>query len=204
MEKIDYLLWTAPTQGAVQAVLEAGVAALTVHVAAEDIPNPPLLLGRGSELAAVVSVWVDSIDQRGPIQDVLPDADGYLVTESVPQPRSVPPAITHFTWFPKPDRLTSEEFFEGWHVVHTPSTWALHPTRCGYVRDSVARVLTPGSPRVDAIVFEDFPTVEDYTDPRKLFGSKEALDETSRHLSSFADLETISSRPLYETVVRSP
>ena len=43
--------------------------------------------------------------------------DGYLVTESVPQRRTdrswadgVPsPGITHFTCFPKPDRLTDEE-----------------------------------------------------------------------------------------------
>ncbi len=201
MEKIDYLVWSPVDDNALPA--SDVVRGLTVYRAADDVPNPPLLLGRGAELVAVVSVWLDSIDERGPIEEALPGADGYLVTESVPQPRSATAAITHFTWFPRPDRLTAEEFFLGWHVVHTPSTWALHPTRCGYVRDSVARVLTPGSPRVDAIVFEDFPTVEDYTDPRKLFGSKEALDETSRHLSSFADLETISSRPLYETVIRS-
>jgi hypothetical protein len=188
VEKIDYLLWTAPPQGAVRAILDAGVAALTVHLAADDIPNPPLLLGRGPDLAAVVCVWVDSIDDRGPIEDALVGADGYLVTESVPQKRIAPSALTHFTWFPKPDRLTSEQFFHGWHEVHTPSTFALHPTRCGYVRDSVSRELTAGSPRVDAIVFEDFPTVEDYTDPKRLFGSKEALDETSRHLRLFAEL----------------
>ena len=187
MEKIDYLLFDD--------VDLAPVRAHAVYVAA-DLPKAPLLMGRGPELRAVVSVWIDSIDDRGPIEDALPGAHGYLVTESVPQP-VVGSALVHLTWFPKPDRLSEEEFFHGWHDVHTPSTFALHPTRCGYVRDSVARCLTPGSPRVDAIVFEHFPTVEDYTDPSKLFGSKEALEETSRHLPMYADMESINSRPMY-------
>jgi hypothetical protein len=41
-------------------------------------------------------------------------------------------------------------------IGHTPSSVALHPRRLGYVRDSVARTLTPGSPAVRAIVSESF------------------------------------------------
>ena len=110
--------------------------------------------------------------------------------------------ITHFTWFPKPDRLTDEEFFHGWHDVHTPSTSRLHPTRLGYTRDTVARAMTPGSPQVNAIVFEYF-TLEDYNDPRRLYGSKEAVDETVEHLPLYADYESINSRPLHEVVVKA-
>jgi hypothetical protein len=187
MEKIDYLIFDGIDLDPVRKH--------AVFVAA-DLETAPLLMGRGPELRAVVSVWIDSIDDRGPIDDVLPGAHAYLVTESVPQPVTAS-ALVHFTWFPKPERLTQAEFFHGWHDVHTPSTFALHPTRSGYVRDSVARCLTPGAPQVDAIVFEHFPTVEDYTDPKKLFGSKEALEETSKHLPLFADMESINSRPLY-------
>ncbi len=188
MEKIDYLLFE-----------DFDVASLpenaSVYLAA-DLPKAPLLMGDGASLRGVVSVWMDSIDDRGAaIEALLPGAHGYLVTESVPQPVTAS-ALVHFTWFAKPERLSEAEFFHGWQVVHTPSTFALHPTRSGYVRDAVARVLTPGSPRVDAIVFEHFPTVEDYTDPKRLFGSREALEETSSHLSLFADMESINSRPL--------
>lgn len=219
MEKIDYLLWR-DVEGlraelmdrVAPATLQAGAKGLSVYIGDTegDIPRPPLLLGRGAELGAVVSVWLDSIDDRGPIEEAIGPADGYLVTESVPQQRQQDwpdgrpsPGVTHFTWFPKPDRLAVEEFFHGWHEVHTPSTTRLHPTRVGYVRDTVARVLTPRSPRIDAIVFEMFPTIEDYSDPKRLYGSQEALDETMEHLPLYADFETINARPLFETVVRS-
>ena len=205
MEKLDYLLW-ADGRALREHLgsLDVGVREMSVLVGdTEDlIPAPTLLMGHGAELGAVVSVWIDSLDDRGALEDLLratgARVDGYLVTESVPQPRQKPAAVTHFTWFRKPDRLTDEEFFHGWQAVHTPSSFALHPTRCEYVRDAVARCLTPGSPRVDAIVFEMFPTIEDYADPKRLFGSKEALDETSAHLHLFADYEDLNSRPLVE------
>jgi hypothetical protein len=216
VEKIDYLIWGDPDRQQLldvvaPAILDAGVLALTVHVGDTDeaIPAPPLLLGHGAELGSVVSVWLDSIDDRGPVEGALPDADGYLVTESVPQRRAgrpeagaQAPGVTHFTWFPKPQRLTEAEFFHGWHDVHTPSTFELHPRRVEYVRDSAVRALTTGSPRVDALVFERFGTIDDYADPRRLFGSKEALDATTRHLSLFADMESINSRPLFEIAVK--
>jgi hypothetical protein len=202
MEKLDYLLF-----GDAASVRSIAIDGVTVFVGDTDeaVPSPPLLLGRGPELGGVASVWLDSVDERGPIEQALRDTglhvDGYLVTESVPQKRSSAPALVHFTWFAKPERLSMEDFLHGWHEVHTPSTFALHPTRCEYVRDTVARCVTPGSPRVDAIVFEMFPTVEDYADPRKLFGSKEALDETSKHLSLFADYDDLNSRPLFAGTV---
>lgn len=226
MEKIDYLLWRQDSIDIAQhrrllleqvapAIVSDGALALTMFIGDtdEDVPKPTLLLGRGPELAAVASVWLDSIDDRGDVENTLraegTGIDGYLVTESVPQHRSSggrrdgqSPGITHFTWFPKPDRLTGEEFFHGWHDVHTPSTQRLHPTRLGYTRDTVARAITAGSPQVDAIVFEYF-TVEDYTDPRRLYGSQEAIDETMQHLPLYADFEMLNSRPLHEVIVKA-
>jgi len=218
VEKLDYLVWR--TDGLDigshrDLLVERGrhvaerVCALTIFVADtdSDVPKPTLLMGRGRDLAAVASLWLDTIDDRRPVEEALrvggAAVDGYLVTESVPQQRGEPHwhEVTHFTWFPKPDRLSEEEFFHGWHDVHTPSTTRLHPTRLGYTRDTVARVLTPGSARVDAIVFEYF-TLEDYTDPRRLYGSKEAVDETVEHLPLYADYESINSRPMHELIVK--
>lgn len=228
MEKLDYLVWRDPAVAATEyrtrlleqaapAIVGAGVRALSVGLADTDaeIPEPTLLMGRGAELAAVVSVWVDSLDDRAPIEDALAGlagtVDGYLVTESVPQGREdrdwpdgqQSPGITHFTWFPKPDRLTDEEFYRGWHEIHTPASAVLHPLRWEYVRDSVVRPVTAGSPPLGAIVLERFRRLEDYTDPRRLYGSDEALAETMEHLPLYADFETLSSRPLHEVIVKS-
>ncbi len=218
MEKIDYLVGRVDRLDIAShremlvdeaKRLSERVLALTLFVADtdEDVPKPTLLMGRGPDLAVVASVWLDSIDARGAVEEALrvrgAGADGYLVTESVPQRRDEPHwhEITHVTWFPKPDRLTDEEFFHGWHDVHTPSTKRLHPTRLGYTRDTVARTITPSSPQVNAIVFEYF-TLEDYTDPRRLYGSKEAVAETMEHLPLYADYESISSRPMHELIVK--
>jgi hypothetical protein len=194
VEKLDYLLWdSAPDPAAL-----AGVArSVRVSPAAADV-KPTLLLGLGSTLAGVVEVWLDSVDSRAEVEALLPGRfDGYLVTESVPQPVSSEQGLlTHFSWFPKPERLTDEEFYRGWQDGHTPTTFALHPRRVGYVRDAVARVLTPGSPPVRAIVSEVF-AVADYEDPSRLFGSPEAVAQTMAELPSYGDHEDMSCRPLW-------
>jgi len=194
MEKVDYLLWERLPEPSALAGLARSV---RVSAAATDV-KPTLLMGLGSLLAGLVEVWFDSIDTRSAVEALLPGRfDGYLVTESVPQaPSAAEGLLTHLSWFPKPSRLTDEEFYRGWHDLHTPSTWELHPHRCGYVRDSVARVLTPGSPPVRAIVSEYFEAA-DYEDPSRLFGSKEALTRSMEELPSYADAPDVSCRPLW-------
>jgi hypothetical protein len=225
MEKLDYLVWRTgddkPAQCAALIDAVMGVADTTagLRIATADtddaIPEPSLLMGRGPDLAAVVSVWLDSLDDRAAVEAAIaaPGApvDGYLVTESVPQPRTdrdwpdgtTSPGVLHFTWFPKPDRLTDDEFFHGWHTVHTPASAVLHPLRWEYVRDAVARPVTADAPPVRAIVFESFRTIDDYVDPDRLYGSPEALAETMEHLPLYADFESINSRPLRDLIVKS-
>ena len=227
MEKLVYLTWTPDTLAIADyrahlldsvspRLLDAGVRALNVSVAdtQSEIPNPTLLMGEGKTLAAAISLWLPCIDDRGPIEAALRERatrlDGYLVTESVPQAFSgrdwadgePSPGVTHFTWFPRPERLTPEAFYHGWHEVHTPASAKLHPTRWEYVRNTVARTLTPGSPRVDAIVAERF-SLEDYCDPSRLYGSKEVLQENVEHLPLYADMADLNSTPLSEVIVKS-
>jgi hypothetical protein len=227
MEKIDAIVWradgaTAEEQAvqllevAAPAIVAAGAVELVVHTGdtEAEIPEPTLLMGRGAEVAGVVSIWLDSIDDRGPMLDALSGAggavDAYLVTESVPQRRTDRdwpdgvrgPGITHFTCFPKPTRLSDDEFYRGWHEVHTPASFRLHPRRWEYVRDAVVRPLTPGSRPLGAVVFERFREVRDYTDPSRLYGPPETMEETMRDLPLYADLADIDSRPLHEVIVR--
>ncbi|PWN01244.1 hypothetical protein DJ010_18940 [Nocardioides silvaticus] len=196
MEKIDLLLWDDDAVAAATALApdeETGLRSAQVSLAA-DLPGATLLMGRGAALRGLVELWVDSVDVWPDVVQRVP-GDAYLVTESVPQPVASGDWLTHFTWFPKPGRLTEEEFFHGWHVVHAPSSARLHPLRQGYVRDAVARTLTPGSPPVRAIVSEYF--AEDvYLDPGRLFGSPEELTRTVEELPLYADQADISSRPL--------
>jgi hypothetical protein len=198
VEKLDLLVWDLAALEAAPGLLTLGVRALAVSQAAR-LENPPLLLGRGPALAGMVEVWVDSVDMWPALVECVP-SDAYLVTESVPQrPSDSAGLLTHLTWFPKPERLTEEEFFHGWQVVHTPSSAALHPRRQGYVRDAVARTLTPGSPAVRAIVSEYF-ALKDYLDPSRLFGGKEVLARTMDELPLYADAADISSCPGWQTV----
>ena len=195
MEKIDLLVWDDAALNAARTLTVDGIQSRSVSRAAR-MEGATLLLGRGVELAGLVELWVDSVDVWPHIVEQVV-ADAYLVTESIPQPVTATPGLlTHLTWFPKPDRLSDAEFFHGWHTVHTPSSAALHPRRQGYVRDAVARTLTPGSPPVRAIVSEFFAEA-DYLDPAKLFGDAAALERTMVELPLYADQADISSCPVW-------
>jgi len=228
MEKLVYLTWKRPDlaidayrqtliEEAAPRMLAAGARKLELQVSdlLGTIPKPMLLMGEGATLSAAVSLWLDCYDERRRIESTLREGtarlDGYLVTESVPQPcpdRDWPdgarsPGVTHFTWFQKPAGLADEAFFQAWHERHTPFSFELHPRRWSYVRNSVARTLTPGSPPVRAIVIERFRTLEDYTDPKRLFGSKQALARSAAEVSEYADPATLHSVPLSEFLLRS-
>ncbi|MCX2976979.1 hypothetical protein [Candidatus Marimicrobium litorale] len=230
MEKIVYL--TFPPEGfnatdyrdqlltrlSQRTILSDGVSGLTVSVndLLQDIPRPMLLLGNAETLGAAVSVWIDSLDNRAPLETVLSAdgtrVDGYLVTESIPQAcvdrnwadgeRS--PGVTHFTWFDKAQDLSDADFFYNWFEVHTPFSFELHPLRWEYVRNAVARPLTPGAPAVRAIVGERFRELRDYTDPERLFGSHEALAKSAEEAGDFSDPSTLRSLPLSEYILKTP
>lgn len=193
MEKIDLLMWDDSVVASAPGLDVPGLRSLQVSVAA-DLPGAPLLLGAGKALRGVAEIWVDSVDVWPDLVAQVP-GDAYLVTESVP--KVAPPGdwLTHFTWFPKPARLSEDEFFHGWHMVHTPSSERLHPLRQGYVRDAVARTLTAGSPPVRAIVSEFFDG-DVYLDPARLFGSPDELKNTIEELPLYADQADVSSCPV--------
>lgn len=195
MEKIDLLIWDDAAVEAARTLSVDGLESVAVSHAAH-LAGATLLMGRGAELAGFAELWVQSVDVWPQILEQVP-SDAYLVTESIPQPKpAAAELLTHLTWFPKPERLSEAEFFHGWHTVHTPSSAALHPLRQGYVRDAVARQLTPDSPSIRAIVSEFF-ALDVYLDPARLFGGVEALERTMVELPLYADQDNISSCPVW-------
>ena len=228
MEKLVYFSWRKPgvaiedyrqqlIEAAAPRLVAAGAKRLELQLSdlLGGMPKPMLLMGEGATLSAAVSFWLDCYDAHAAIEAVLRGAserlDGYLVTESVPQPcvdRDWPdgarsPGVTHFTWFEKPGAISDEEFFHAWHDVHTPFSFELHPLRWSYVRNSVVRALTPGSRPIRAIVAERFRTLLDYTDPKRLFGSKQALARSGADVTHYADAARLHSVPLSEFILRS-
>jgi len=204
-------------------LLRLDVAGLTI-----DVLDPTVDISRSAASAAeadfvgVVSVWLDSIDDRAPIQDALlvGDArlDGYLVTESVPVPYPArdwsdgepTPGPVLLTLFTQPDGMADDEFFAYWHGSHTPLSLEIHPLWC-YVRNVVVRRLTLGAPPWRGIVKETFRSADDLTDPMRLFsggGDPERMKANARRSledgSRFLDLDGgVQTYVLRETIFRT-
>lgn len=228
MEKLLYLTYPAPgfdpetyrehllSQVAPE-ILAAGARALNISVndLQKEIPEPMLLLGNGGSLGAAVALWLESLDDRKPIEAALAAEvdriEGYLVTESIPQARTDrdwpdaerSPGLTHFTWFEKAVGISDEEFFHAWFEVHTPFSFDLHPLRWEYIRNAVARAVTPGAPPIRAIVAELFRELRDYTDSERLFGSKEILTQCAKEAGDYSNPEAMHSLPLSEYIIKS-
>jgi hypothetical protein len=231
VEKLVYCVWQEPGApieplrerlfaDSAPELLARSCGAVTLHVA--DVPGGFTTDRRGPALGAVASVWLDSVDHRAPIEESLrklsPSVTGYLVTESVPleyATRDWPdgarsPGVTVMAMFEQPAWLERDEFIRRWHESHTPKSLEIHPLR-RYVRNVVARVLTPGARPFAGIVPEAFETLEDFTDPRRLYGGGHekygGFEATLRVMvedqKSFLDLANVHVTTVSETLLRS-
>ena len=186
----------------------AGARQITLNVADMNdqlqADAPGRLLGPWQDVGAAVSLWHDTIDERAGIEASLSAVSasitGYLVTESVVQPFEREweygerrPGVTQFGANGKPEGVTDEAFYHNWQVLHSAQSFDLHPLRWSYVRNAVARPLTPDAPPYRAIVQEHFRTREDFTDDSRYFGSNEALQEMIEHMPGFCDLNCMFS-----------
>jgi len=169
-----------------------------------------------------VSVWLDTLDARGPYEQLMAPFGvrraGYLVTESLcedygttpdwPTPRDWPdgdrsPGITVLTVFDKKPGLDDATFFGHWYGHQTPMSAGMQP-RVRYVRNAVVRGVTAGAPPLRAIVEEAWPTVAHLTDPALFFGapSDDEMGENIRvmldSMKVFADASTLRTFTMSE------
>lgn len=235
MEKLVYVLWrpadVEPVTLEQWLLDDAGPALLAfpevrgLRLTIEDPEGSWMRRGTGPDgalIAATVSAWLPSIDDREPISLVMAEAPAvhhtYLVTESVPLdygPRRTwkdgerTPGRSITTVFDKRADISEEGFFGIWHGEHTPLTFEIHPV-WSYVRNSAWRALSTGAPPLRAIVYESVPEPEDLYDLHRFFGSGGDKDELKRriarvdaHVATFADTKSLETTPTNEWILRS-
>jgi hypothetical protein len=239
VEKLVYLVWDRPSRApqdvraqllddVAPRLLALGARGLQIDVDDEHAQVPSMVPTPDDELPvrAEVSIWLDAHDDRAPIEDVLRDVGirraGYLVTESLyrdyggnehMQARDWPdgersPGIVTLTVFDKPAGMDDETFYGHWYGHQSPMSEWMQP-RARYVRNAVVRALTPGAPRLRAIVEEAWPTVGHLTDLATFFGVTDGddlgeririmLDSTKR----LAEPSTMRNYTMSEYIVRT-
>jgi hypothetical protein len=232
MEKLQYLCWgeaDEPHQ-VVERLLGLDPAGLSVQLDDADaqvpvpLPPPP----DDPTPSALFSIWLDRYDDRGPYEAALESAydevDGYLVTESLytdyggnrwGRPRDWPdgrrsPGVVMVTLLEKPERMSFDDWIAHWHGVQSPVSERLQP-RMRYVRNAVARPLTPGARPYLGIVEEAWPSAEHITDPMLFYCADGDPEQMQAHLTEmlasvtgFLDLDRIRSFTTSEYMVRTP
>jgi hypothetical protein len=242
MEKLVYLLWkgagrldasesTAMLDHARDRLLDAGIRGLSMDLADPDaaavnLPLPPPPDDPGP--TALVSVWLDCHDDRGPVESILAAHSerlaGYLVTESIPTDygdnqwattRDWPdgtrsPGVVMLTLMEKPERMTDAQWYHHWYGTQTPMSTAIQP-RIRYVRNAVARPLTDGAPPYRGIVEEVWPSAEHVNDPMLFYcaDGDEAVMAANmttmiESVTAFLDLDRIRCTSMSEYLLLSP
>ena len=214
----------------VDALLALDPAALSVSVAdaqaaAAQVPLPPP--PDDPAPVALVSIWLDCHDDRGAYEQLLQARAerlaGYLVTESLPtdygrnpwsEPRDWPDrqrsrGVVVLTLMEKPDRLDDEAWYAHWYGTQTPMSTEIQP-RTRYVRNAVARPLTPGAPPYRGIVEEAWPSAEHVNDPMLFYCADgddavlaANLGTMMDSVTAFLDLDRIRLSAMSEYLIKT-
>lgn len=223
-EVADHLL------GPVRAeLLEVGPRALTLDVwdTESDIP-PPVPTPEGeTPLHGLVSLWVDTVEDRAPFEEVLVSSAvqvaGYSVVESLYRdygdnhwsaPRSWPdgersPGVLTVALLQQHPEQSLDEWVRRWHTRISPITEAIQP-RCRYVRNAVFRAVTHDAPPLRGIVEEAWPSLEHVTDPMLFYCADGDPAQMNAHvtqmieeITAFVDLSTLRSATMSEWILKS-
>jgi hypothetical protein len=192
-----------------------------------DIPAPVPTPEDELPVDALVSLWLDTVDERAGYEEALSAAAGriagYSVVESLyrdyggnqwsvprywPDGVRSPGVLTVALLQQHPDQ-TFEQWMTRWHNRISPITESIQP-RMRYVRNAVFRPLTDGAPPLRGIVEEAWPSLEHVTDPMLFYcadGDPERLNahvtQMVEEISSFIDLSTLRSVTMSEWIMKS-
>jgi hypothetical protein len=240
VEKVMYLAWLG--EGATRSeaaevmlgrvgeeLLALDPLRLTIDVRdpESDIPAPVPTPDGETPLHGLVSLWLDTIDQREPFEAALRGATdrlaGYSVVESLYRdyggnqwspPRSWPdgersPGVLTVALLQQHPEQTFEEWMTRWHTRISPVTEAIQP-RARYVRNAVFRPITPGAPPVAGIVEEAWPSLSHVTDPMLFYCAEGDPERMNAHvtqmieeINAFVDLSTLRSVTMSEWILKS-
>ena len=240
MEKLQYLCWPTPGRTPAEnahvmleelapALLALDPRGLSMQIDDTDsqvpVPMPPP--EDEPQPSALVSIWLDRYDDRAPYEDVLRAASdrvaGYLVLESLytdyggnewSRHRNWPdgqrsPGVVMVTLLEQPERMTYDEWVAHWHGVQSPVSEAIQP-RTRYVRNAVARPITPDAPPYLGIVEEAWPSAEHITDPLLFYcadGDEARMQANLKTMldsvMTFLDLDRIRSITTSEYLLRT-
>lgn len=192
-----------------------------------QVPPPLPLPEDEAPVRAVVSIWLDAYDHRGPFEEVLSAHGsriaGYLVNESMytdyggnrwSGARNWPdgersPGILTVTLLQQKRGTAYEEWMHFWHTRQSPMSEEIQP-RARYVRNSVARAITPDAPPYLGIVEEAWPTIEDLTDPMRFYcgeGDPERMEANIQtmltHIATLLDFDTTRVHTMSEWILKS-
>jgi hypothetical protein len=240
VEKLMYLVWLEADStrrevadrllGPVRAeLLEMGPRALTLDVwdTESDIP-PPVPTPEGeTPLHGLVSLWVDTVEDRAPFEEVLVSSAvrlaGYSVVESLYRdyggnrwsaPRDWPdgersPGVLTVALLQQHPEQSLDEWVRRWHTRISPVTEAIQP-RCRYVRNAVFRTVTDDAPPLRGIVEEAWPSLEHVTDPMLFYCADGDPAQMNAHvtqmieeITAFVDLSTLRSATMSEWILKS-
>ena len=192
-----------------------------------DIPAPVPTPEGETPLHGLVSLWVDTIEQREVFEGVLEAAAGrvagYSVVESLyrdyggnqwSEPRAWPdgqrsPGVLTVALLQQHPEQSFDEWITRWHTRISPITEAIQP-RTRYVRNAVFRPITDGAPAVAGIVEEAWPSLEHVTDPMLFYCADGDPARMQAHVSqmieeinAFVDLSALRSVTMSEWILRS-
>ena len=240
MEKVMYLVWLdeASSRADVADVVLGPVAErllaleplrLSVDVwdPDSDIPAPVPTPEGETPLHALVSLWLDAVDRRGPFEEALAAVSsrlaGYSVVESLyrdyggnrwSDPRDWPdgersPGVLTVALLQQHPDLTFDEWMSRWHTRISPITEEIQP-RARYVRNAVFRALTAAAPPLRGVVEEAWPSLEHVTDPMLFYCADGDPERMNAHISqmiseinAFVDLGTLRSVTMSEWILKS-
>jgi hypothetical protein len=210
-------------------LLASGVLGLSVNVHDADAaaaPSPaPAPAGEDPHVAEV-SVWLDSYEHRGAVEEAVGELGlrwaAYLVVESLyddygTTPHAGPrdwadgdrsPGVLTVALIHRPEGLDYGEWITRWHGTQSPVSGELQP-RTRYVRNEVVRALTADAPEIGGIVEEGWPTTGHVADPM-LFFNATTPDELNANVARMIasvdaclDLGRLRSSTMSEYLIKS-